>query len=327
MPVFNLKLKPLAAILTIAATSVVTTGCIELNDNGDGSNTQKTYTASSENYHFEYISNDDLNGGVNNYTLKVSAKDGSDLEGETVSSVPVMDMVSGIKHSTPTASLSGNLDSEGNFTTTAYFLMPSINPSNNEKLGDWYLNVEFDGESANIPFDVSWEEGSRGNLFGGDDDQIKDMSGKDTDRNYFIYFEGAHHMDNLHTFSVYVSARESMMDYKPVIQGMALSKGGTMGMSMNMMSMANEEDLIVNSVNVEICLEACDNSANFYTAEASTQKDGVYSISVADHPSDLSTLHVTVSVNGHKKTNVSRTSDIATVTLVADSMSNHSHAM
>lgn len=332
MPSFNPSLKPLLAVLTLASASLMTTGCVDLDDDDDSSDTARTFTAETENYQFEYLSHGEIVGGVNTYSLQVTAKDGSDLQGQTVSSVPVMDMVSGMEHSTPAASTGGELDAEGKFSSTAYFLMPTVNPQTNEKQGDWNLDVEFDGETASIPLDISWKEGARGNLFGGSDDQIKGMDGSDIDRNYYIYFEGKHHMGDMHMFSVYIAARETMMDYKPVMEGTNLSKGSAMdmsGMSMNnMMSMNDDSMLMVDSVNVEICLEDCDTNTNFHTAEASETKDGVYTISVMEQPATLEMIQVTLNINGSDKTNANGTSNIAMVMLAGDSDmsdSDHSH--
>jgi len=129
---------------------------------------------------------------------------------------------------------------------------------------------------------------------------------------------------------VFVAAQESMMSYPALVAGSSLSKGSSMDMSnmnaMNMdMSMNNA--LMVNTVTVELCLEDCmGDSPVWIPASASETKDGVYTISVSEHPADLSSIHLKLAVNGINKTNAAGTSNMGMISLTSSNTdSSHSH--
>ncbi len=320
------SVKTLSAII---AASVLTTGCLDLSDddNDNNSHDNRAITAETDNYIFEYTAGA-ISGGVGSYTLNVKAKDGSDVSGEEVSSTPVMTMNSGMEHSTPTVSTLGDLDEDGDFSTQVYYLMGTYN-GNGEKQGNWNLNVEFDGETASLPMEISWTDGGHTTLYGGEDDKINGMSGM-TPRPYYVFFEGKHHMNNMHMFSVYVATKEDMLNYPAVVAGSTLSKGSSMDMSnMNAMNqkMAMPDMFTVNSVSVEMCLENCmDDSAVWESASASTTKDGVYTISVTEHAADLSSIHVKLAVNGVDKQNAAGTSSMGMISLTSSNTdSSHNH--
>ena len=214
----------------------------------------------------------DVVKGVAEVTVTVSG-DGV-AEGQSINVTPHMRMVDAddnttMEHGTPFSINEGELDANGQFKTTAYFLMGSKNMSG-EKAGDWSINIEYNDAKETFPITVDMMMSDKKSLTGGDTDQINsemDMSSGGmeatsnpmpsmTARSYYLFDLGRHVMDGMNSFSVYISARESLFEYTPVAVGETLTGG------MN--------DLGITSVKGEMCaaVDCATNDASWITAMA-----------------------------------------------------------
>lgn len=306
MPSFNPSLKPLVAVLTLASASLITTGCVDLDDDDDDSK-GVTYQATA--------TLGTVTAGVGEYTVKVTASDGSDLEGATVTVKPVMDMQNdgSINHGTPASVETGELDENGEFKATGYFLMESGD------MGSWFLEVSSNDITQTLPITVNWDEGGRANLFGGDDDQIMSMSGGTTARSYYLFNDGTaeHTGMGMTAVSIYVGARESMMDYNAVSVGETLT-GGT-------------QDLPISTVDLKLCVSDCMtmdgdasvmNMVNWKAAEGGL--DGLYGATFM--ATDVESIMIQLTVNDEVKTTVGGANHVE-LSLTGSADSGHGHGM
>lgn len=245
----------------------------------------------------------DVTNGVADITVNISSKDGQSLQGQTITLSPLMVMASGMEHGTPFENSTGSLDENGSFTSTAYFLMPSNMPSG-DPMGDWSITVTFDSQSEIIPITVDMMSSDVKTLKGSDTDQIMNMSGGTTDRTYYLYNRGRHINSamNMNMFEVYVSARESMMDYQAITDGNVLNAGSMY-------------ELTINNVLVEMCSTECDLETNWITAEPKDNNPGIYQgmdLGLAGDDSDM--VMVRLTVNDEAKDNGATENAIQTVT-------------
>lgn len=271
----------------------------------------------------------DIDQGISDITVTIHTYDGSPLpDGEEITITPLMEMVSGMNHDTPVSIRNGEPNDEGEFQTTAYFLMPS-----GPEMGEWYLTVDYAGESETFNIDVDMSTSERQMLVGDTaNDKIKDMNDNDISRKYFLFNEGRHVTDSMNAFTVYVAARETMMLHTSLTTGITLT--GEMAMDMESMSVntsdfssramampASDYDLIVNTVTVEMCTSDCDTTGDWETAEAVEGKSGQYKASnlgLTGNSSDA--VNVKLSVNGTAKLQGDGTA-YATFTFDGDSAS------
>ena len=230
-----------------------------------------------------------ITAGVGSYTVKVTASDGESLEGQTISVLPIMDMASmeGTRdHSTPTSKTEGELDENGEFTATGYFLMQS------GAMGSWSLEVSAEGITQTVPVTVNWDTGGPVTLYGSEQDQIMSMSGGMVKRPYYIFNPSVISSEqmNMTVVVLYVSARETMMDYNAVSTGETLTGGA--------------QDLGLSEVSLEVCASDCMdadsgtmNTANWQEALGS---HGAYEVTFM--ATDIDTLMLKLTVNGEVKT-------------------------
>lgn len=304
-----MKFAPLAAAIS---ASLLVSACVDLGDDNDNDDKGVSYQATAT---LGTITN-----GVGDYTVKVTASDGSDLEGASISVQPVMDMGSdgSIDHGTPVSRTEGELDENGEFKATGYFLMKS------GEMGSWFLEVsnEEEGLTQTLPITVNWDQGGHAKLSGGSADQIMSMNGGTTDRTYYVFSEHVmeHAGMNMTVVNLHVAARESMMDYNAVGYGETL-KGGS-------------RDLSIKSVKLEACASDCmttvDNNMvmnmdNWLTVE--NFYNGV--VELEFDTTGISSLMVKLTVNDVVKTSTDGSSMHTTLLLTGSSdMSDmdHSHA-
>ena len=220
--------------------------------------------------------------GVAEVTVTVSG-DGV-IEGQSINVTPHMKMVSGMEHGTPFSENEGELDANGQFKTTAYFLMPSA--MGDTKMGDWSINVEYNDITENFPITVEMMGTDKKNLVGTlADDAISHM-GADVARPYYIYDLGRMTMNNMNQFSVYITARETLFDYNPIAVGETLTGGAT--------------DLGITAVTVEMCsADDCEsNNASWKNAMPDTTVLGKYTaMDLGLHGDDTDEVQVRLTVN------------------------------
>ncbi|MEY8204390.1 MAG: hypothetical protein RPR40_04870, partial [Bermanella sp.] len=172
-----------------------------------------------------------------------------------------MNMVSGIEHGTPMGNAAGSLDTDGNFSAMAYFLMPS--QMNGNKMGDWSLNVTVNGVTKAFPIEVNGMPAMQ-KLQGDESDQIETMDGSLVKRPYYIFKRALTTMPTMSSLEVYVAARETMMKYAAIKEGSTLNDGH------------NSAQLTLDTVSVSMCITDCDDAGNWQAATASAEQDGVY---------------------------------------------------
>lgn len=185
-------------------------------------------------------------------TIEVQAKDGSELPDADLSISPLMEMVSGMNHGTPMSKTQGSLDENHQFSTTAYFLMPS-----GEEMGQWSFSLNFDGETASFPVEVTMNTADR-QVLQGTEDLIMGMNDMTTPRRYFLFKQHRHVNESTDAFTVYISARETMMKHTSIENGLTLS--GAMG--------DNTYDLTIENIVVEMCANDCELETSWITALA-----------------------------------------------------------
>ncbi len=211
------------------------------------------------------LSMSDVKNGIADLTVNIKSTDGRSLEGKDISLSPLMVMNSGMKHGTPFENGTGLLDANGSFTSTAYFLMPS-NMASGDPMGNWSINVSFNEKTESIPITVEMMASDVKTLKGGDNDQIMNMGDASgtLDRTYYFYNRGRHVNASMNMFEVYISARETMMDYQAVAEDNVLNADSMM------------HKLIINSVVAEMCIKDCDNDTNWITAMPKPNYPGIY---------------------------------------------------
>lgn len=282
-------LKPLSTALL---GGLLLTGCV-LDEDNDG------YSVD--------VQVSDAEKGVAEVTVSVT---GDFVEGQSINVTPHMLMVSGMEHGTPFSTNEGQLDANGQFKTTAYFLMPSNMPAamGGAKMGDWSINVEYNDVTENFPITVAMMGTDRKNLVGTlADDAITHM-GDSVARPYYLYDLGRMTMNNMNQFSVYIAARETLFDYNAVAVGETLTGGTT--------------DLGITEVVVKMCAaDDCEsNDASWKTAMADTTEIGKYTaMDLGLQGDDTDEVQVSLSVNSTLK-QTSDSIDYVTFTFSAMSM-------
>lgn len=273
-------LKPLSTALL---GGLLLSGCVLDEDNNDSYNVD--------------VQVGDAVKGVAEVTVTVT---GDNTEGQNINVTPHMKMVDnsdgspGMEHGTPFSVNEGQLDENGEFKTTAYFLMPSAMPASmgGDKMGDWSINVEYNGVTENFPITVDMMMADKKNLAGNldtdpatTDDTIMHM-GATAARPYYVYDLGRDTMGNMDEFSVYVSTRETLFDYSAVIDGAVLNAG-------------TSEELTVGTTIVKMCKYA----ANTCTwVSANSDGNGVYtasSLGLTGMATDI--VRVSLSIDGTTK--------------------------
>lgn len=235
-------------------------GCVldESNDNSSGANSQYSFA----------LTMSDITKGVAQVSVQVTDNDGKTLPDSQISVTPLMNMANGMKHGTPFSANAGALNDAGEFTTTAYFLMPSA--MGDTPMGDWSINVEFEGQSQQFDVTVDMSTADVKRLSGDGLDQIPatDMNGDATmeERTYYLFERTRMAMENMNSFEVFIAAREDMMNYAVVSTDTLLNEG------------IEEAELAIASVNVEMCNTSLDCTVedNWVMAMEEDDESGVY---------------------------------------------------
>jgi len=274
------SMKPWIALSTL---SFILVGC--------GSDTDETQAAFpmtldlGEQYQ-AIVNMSDIENAQADFNIEVQSKDGSLLPDESVTIAPLMEMVSGMNHGTPMSKTQGNLDDNQQFTTTAYFLMPS-----GEEMGQWSFTLSFDGESASFPVDVTMNTADR-QVLQGTDDVIMGMNNMTTPRRYFLFKQHRHVSESMNQFTVYIAARETMMKHTSIESGLTLS--GAMGDS--------TYDLTIENIVVEMCAVDCELETSWITAMAVENTAGQFRASDLGLAGDTTDeIHVRLTVNDELK--------------------------
>ena len=245
----------------------------------------------------------DVEKGVADITVSIQSTDGSPLPDEAVTISPLMQMNSGMNHDTPMSVRSGDLNDDGQFHTTAYFLMPS-----GDELGTWSMTVEFDGEMETFAIDVDMMMSER-EMLRGTEDKINGMNGEEF-RPYFLFNEGRHIGEQMDHFSVYIAARETMMKHTSLENNITLTGEMPMEMdeSMPMAMMISEDmtsyDLNITSIEVDMCAaQDCDTNENSWVPAVTVEGyPGLYramNLGLAGDNTDV--IHVRLIVNEEQK--------------------------
>lgn len=220
--------------------------------------------------------------GVAQLQITITDEDGNPASGD-VKITPVMNMTSGMIHSTPLSISTGELDTDGQFATTAYFLMPS------GAMGSWSVEVSFNNTTTSHAIDVDMMMSDVKQLKGGEDDQIAHMD-TEVARTYYLFDLGRMVNNNMNAFSVFVAARESLMNYQPITDGAVLNA-------------ATDYELSIGTVVVEMCSQSCENESNWQTAMEDTEQAGVYqamNLNLNNDENDV--VEVRLSIGGSTKT-------------------------
>ncbi len=224
----------------------------------------------------------DITKGVADINITITSEDGTAAEGDVIIT-PIMEMTSGMVHSTPVAQTSGALNSEGQFSSTAYFLMPS------GQMGSWYVDVTFANKTTRHDIMVDMSMADRQQLKGGISDQISQME-MAVARPYYLYDLGRHVSSTMNTFTVYIAARETLMDYKSISDSVVLNAGSTY-------------ELNTASVVVEMCSDNCNSEGNWKTAMANSERPGEYTADQLNLNNDNNdSVEVRLTVAGERKT-------------------------
>ena len=241
---------------TLATLAAFTLSGCELDDSDSNSD------ASTGTYSFD-LTLGEISNGVAEVSVKVTDNNGDDLPSSSVTIKPMMNMASGMQHGTPFSANSGELDDDGEFSTTAYFLMPSA--MGDTPMGDWSITMAFEGESETFDITVEMATSDVKKLSGGDSDQIPSME----NRTYYLFERERMVMDNMNSFEVFIAAREDMMNYAAIEEDVTLNEG-VMG-----------ANLTINNVQVEMCNMQNDcskQSVNWISASAIEGEAGVYKV-------------------------------------------------
>ncbi len=220
-------------------------------------------------------SNVNVANGYAELTVLVNDNNNDELPNSPVSITPHMLMVSGMEHGTPISNSSGNLDENGEFTSTAYFLMPSS--MNGTEMGDWTFTVEFDGESQDFLVEVDGMSDMQKLQGGSADSEFPDLIPDTmanmmmdnmnemamTNRSYYVFNRGRMVMGDMNSFEVYVAAREDLFTYS-AISGDQTLNDEVMG-----------AELSITTASVKMCIADCENEANWQDAEHNGE-EGVY---------------------------------------------------
>lgn len=295
-----------SSLFAVVSLTSLLTAC-----GGDSNSSQdKDSTAETQaRYDISITASEVSDFGVSDITATVIAKDGSSVEGQTITITPNMLMtMSGMTHGTPMSETELTLDENGQATTTAYYLMPSMMGDN--KMGDWSMNATFDGESVTQALEVMKAGHTR---VSGVEDMIMKMDGSTEERTYYVFTRHTHlnDDDNMQHVEVFIAGKESMHAYSPIFIGATLTSG---------MEMPN---LSITEVSLEVCLMACEEAGNWKTAEASVESEGIYSVMLPNMmETAMGSAHIRLTINDEAKVNGEST--MAELKLLSDgSMSEH----
>lgn len=226
--------------------------------------------------------------GKSVYTLNVKDIDGIAASDVSPQMTPLMNMVSGMQHSAPHSGCT-DTDVDGNAQCTVYFLMPSM--MNSVKMGDWELGFTLednDQEAISIPTTVSMAmngptkvtmTGNSGDLVSYTTNMSDDVT--EENRKYYIFNNGIMSMEGTHSIELFTAAKENMMSFPTLAEGVVLSEG-------------TDNELTVSSMSVQVSTD----TTTWVTATSSTA--GLWNATGIVGYTD--TLYIKLSVNGEEKT-------------------------
>ncbi len=224
----------------------------------------------------------DIQNGVAALTVTITDENGAPVTAGEVRITPIMNMDSGMVHSTPIANQFGQLNQAGQFTTTAYFLMSSMG-------GDWNVEVEYNSKVYSFDIQVDMLMSDRKVLKGNSSDVVDHM-GDDVARSYYLFNLGRDVTTTQNQFTIYVTARETLMDYQAITDGAVLNA-------------ETNYELIVGTVVVEMCSSDCDTEANWKTAIENLEAPGEYTATALNLAGDDSdSIEVRLTIGGERKT-------------------------
>ena len=286
---------------TLATLAALTLSGCELDDSDSNND------ASSDTYSFD-LTLGEVTKGVANVAVTVTDNEGNALPDENITVTANMKMADlpdgseGMQHGTPFSSNSGELNEDGQFNTTAYFLMPSV--MGDMAMGDWSIEVAFEGESKTFDINVDMATSDVKKLIDNEDQIPKmtmDMNSMEMDaqmemenRWYYLFERTRMVMDNMNSFEVFIAAREDMLTYPAVALGTTLNEG-VMGAALS-----------ITNVNVEMCNAINDcapQSVNWVSAAAVAEQPGVYkAMGLGLVGDDSDEVEVRLTVNDSLKT-------------------------
>lgn len=287
---------------TLATLAALTLSGCELDDSDSNSE------ATAGTYSFD-LTLGEVDKGVASVTITVTDNEGNALPDENVTVTANMQMADlpdgneGMQHGTPFSSNTGSLNEEGEFNTTAYFLMPSA--MGDMAMGDWSIEVAFEGERKTFDINVNMSTSDVKKLIDNEDQIPKmtmDMSSMEVDsqmemenRWYYLFERKRMVMNNMNSFEVFIAAREDMLTYPAVAVGTTFNEG-VMGAALS-----------ITNVSVEMCNainECAPQSVNWVSAEAVAEQAGVYKAMglglIGDNSDEV---EVRLTVNDSVKTN------------------------
>ena len=175
----------------------------------------------TSSYRIEYKSAMAM-AGRSAFTFEITNSDDSAAIGVKPMVMPTMYMAAGFTHTTPLTDVTDNGD--GSYTTTLYYLMPSI--MEGLAAGYWDLAVTVENETVHFYPNVMMSMGDTPLVrLRGVEDTLTDMNGLTVGRPYIIFKESLMEMGGPgnYKFTVFIVAQESMMSFPAVFDGSVLS--------------------------------------------------------------------------------------------------------
>lgn len=241
--------------------------------------------ALTETYKLEYIQPGMMQAMEGKSTFQLHITDrvsGEDITGLSPMFMPMMNMPT-MSHSTPTAEPAVTEDGNGLYTVSVYYLMAS-QMMDGTAMGYWDLSFTVAGEVAHFYPAVKMAMGDTVKTqLKGQSDLIKDMMGMDVSRDYYIFKDSLTGMGP-YTLTLFVAAKENMMNFPAVINNTEL----TSGMGGTALNISSVEVNV--STNGALATAAIDNG------------DGTWSIEIDLNSGEANQLEVSLLVNGERKT-------------------------
>jgi hypothetical protein len=256
--------------------------------------------ALSSDYKVTYIAGMmDAMQGKTTFKLKITDHEGNPQSGLAPVLMPMMNMATH-RHSTPVGSVTED-EVAGTYHATVYFLMASQMDSG-RSMGFWDLKIMIGDQYVHFfpPVMMAMGDSPLAKLKG-QSDLIPDMTSDSgsASRTYDLFNAGLMATDDGHAFSVFISAKESMMSFPALVQGSTLNEG-------------SDFELTVNSVDVQMSTD----EVTWVTA--SNQGGGIWK---ANGLSDLAAgieaeIYVNLTVNDELKTDDGDVGDSASAEAV-----------
>jgi len=249
---------------------------------GGSSNTQQT-----DAYSVTYTS-EMAKVGKSSFDITITDAYGEAQTGLNPTMKPMMNM-STHSHSTPYGDFEEGSE-PGTYSAPIYYLMAS-----GPTMGDWDIEISLpNDETVNFSPDVMMTMGEapdtvRATLKGQSDTIAGMMEGSDESRSYYLFNEKLETSGDDHAFSIFLAAKESMMNYPALAIGDILNPD-------------TDYELTISSINVEMSTTPNDTDswiAADYTANGIWKADGLTGLTTGTQ----SDIHVRLSVNGERKTN------------------------